>query len=182
MASGPAQDYPAPTAPAVAVRHWDRTDAAIGTALVLLLISLFLPWFSGTVLLGNRTLASGTGNGPRAHGYLWIVLVLAIAALAILVARDAIARIPGNLPSPGQMLVGITGLALLLTVLGLAFRPPGVHIRPVGWTRFGSAIPHFAVSISWNYGGFVAVAVAAVAFVTAFRRTRLRAPDHRAGG
>ena len=171
MASGPAEyefSQP-PPGPEATVRRWDRSDATIGTALVLLAISLFLPWFGETVLLRNRALASGTGDGPHAHGYLWLVLVLAIAALTVLVARDVIRRIPGNLPSAGQLLVGATGLALLLTLLGLAFRPAGFstgpRVVPFGWT---GAFPHLVVSVSWSYGGFIAVAAAAAALIAAF--------------
>lgn len=168
-ATAPFAHEPQPRAAGPAVRRWDRTDAVIGTALVMLVISLFLPWFSVTVRLGSAGPVSGTGNGTRAHGYLWVVFVLAILALVVLVARDAISRIPGNLPSPGQLLVGTTGLALILTVLGVVFRPAGYtgsgYKGPFGWT---GAFPHLAVSVSWSYGGFVAVAAAVVAFVAAF--------------
>ncbi len=170
MATGTADyEYPAPPAPAATLRRWDRGDAIIGTALVVLIISLFLPWFTATVSLGSRVLvASSAGNGLRTHGYLWVVLVLAITALAVLVARDAIGRIPGNLPSPGQLLVGTTGLALILTVLGLAFRPAGVSFKgPFGWTGYAQ-ISHLVAAASWSYGGFVAVAAALIAFVAAF--------------
>jgi hypothetical protein len=58
--------------------------------------------------------------------------------LTVLVARDAITRLPGNLqpsnlPTSKQMLVGATGLALLLTALiafGAAFRAGGFHHHP----------------------------------------------------
>ena len=48
MASGPAEYEfsPPPPGAAATVRRWDRSDAAIGLALVILVISLFLPWFS----------------------------------------------------------------------------------------------------------------------------------------
>ncbi|MGO8960098.1 MAG: hypothetical protein ACLQFR_22420 [Streptosporangiaceae bacterium] len=170
MASGPAgyEYLPPPPVPEATVRRWDRSDAAIGLALAVLAVSLFLPWFSGTVRLGNETLVgNGALSGTRAHGYLWVVLVLAIVAMVVLVARDAIRRIPGNLPSPGQLLVGTIGLALILTVLGLAFRPPGISAGSFGWTGY-APLQHFSVSASWSYGGFVAVAAAAVAFVAAF--------------
>ena len=169
MTSGPEYEFSSPPPGAGAtVRRWDRSDAAIGLALAVLAVSLFLPWFSGTVRLGSETLVrNGAVGGTRAHGYLWLVLVLAVVAMSVLVARDAVRRIPGNMPSPGQLLVGTTGLALILTVLGLAFRPPGVGRRAFGWTGY-APIPHFVVSVSWSYGGFVAVAAAAVAFVAAF--------------
>ncbi len=168
MVSGPVEHEYAPPPPppdSPVLRRWDRTDAVIGTALVMLMISLFLPWFSGTVRVGNLV-TNGAASGTRAHGYLWVVLVLALVAMVVLVARDTVGKIPGNLPSPGQLLVGTTGLALILTVLGLAFRPPGV-VSPFGWTGY-APLQHYSLSARWSYGGFVAVAAAAVAFVAAF--------------
>ena len=62
----------------------------------MLLVALFLPWFSTSA-------GGGTGDGPSSHGYLWLVFVLTVVTLTVLVTRDAIARLPGNLPSPEQM-------------------------------------------------------------------------------
>ncbi len=134
---------------------------------MVLLIALFLPWFTGEVSARSAALAvSGAADGPTSHGYLWAVFVLAILALVVLVARDAIGRLPGNLPSAGQMLAGATGLAVLLTILGVVQKPspvaagPGPVISPV----FG----HFTVSVGWSYGGFVALLAALVAVVATF--------------
>src|SRR5258708_33740738 len=102
-----------------------------------------------TVTCARAPRVSGTASGPTAHGYLWFVFVRALPGLVGLVARDVISRLPGNLPSADQMLTGATGLALLLTVLGVAFRPSGPF-----------------VSVGWSYGGFVAVLAAATAFAT----------------
>jgi len=142
---------PPPAATPPATRGWSGSDLVIGGALIVLLIALFLPWFSGTVRFFNSTAATGSADGAQAHGYLWVVFVLAIVALIVLVARDAIDRLPGNLPSPEQMLVGATGLALLLTILGLAQKPSSGAV----------------ISVGWSYGGFVAVLAALVAFFAA---------------
>jgi hypothetical protein len=133
---------PPPPPAAAATRGWSGSDLLIGGALIVLLIALFLPWFSAAGF-GNA------GDGPSSHGYLWAVFVLAIVALIVLVARDAIARLPGNLPSPEQMMTGATGLALLLTILGLVQKP--------------SAYPQLGASIGWSYGGFIALLAALVA-------------------
>ncbi len=111
----------------------------------MLLIALFLPWFSTS---------PGTADGLSSHGDLWVVFVLALLALIVLVARDTIARLPGNLPSPEQMLVGATGLALLLTILGVVQKP--------------SPVTGSLGSIGWSYGGWVALVAAIVAFLAAF--------------
>jgi hypothetical protein len=158
--------YPQAPPPAAAARGWSGSDLVVGGALVVLLIALFLPWFSGTAQLFQATALVGGANGPQAHGYLWVVFVLAIVALIVLVARDAIGRLPGNLPSSEQMLVGATGLALVLTLLGLLQQPSS-----------GAG-----VSVSWSYGGFVALLAALVAFFAAsgtaarLAQARLRRP------
>ena len=137
-----------PSAPATAGRGWNGSDLAFGGAVIVLLIAVFLPWFSAPGI---------AADGPSAHGYLWLVFVLTIVALSVLVARDAIARLPGNLPSPEQMLVGATGLALLLTILGVVQQP--------------SSFPTASSSIGWSYGGFVALVAALIAFLGALRET-----------
>jgi uncharacterized membrane protein len=160
-----------------ATRGWNSTDLAIGTSLVVLLIALFLPWFSSTVRIGGLTAQlSGDADGPSAHGFIWGVFVLAIAGLVVLVARDAIYRAPGNLPTAQQMLVGATGLALFLTILGVVIKP-ATGLGAVTSTKvFGLTLsPHLSISIGWSYGGFIALAAALVAFIAALGITgRLR--------
>jgi hypothetical protein len=144
----PFDGTPIPPPPPIATserRGWIGRDLAIGSSLVVLLIALFLPWFTVSVGFGSN---SPNLDGPEAHGYLWAVLALGIVALVVLVARDAIGRVPGNLPSPEQVLVGATGLALLLVILGIVTRPD------VG-------------GVGWSYGGFVAVVAVLIAFLAA---------------
>jgi len=140
--------YPEPPPPPIVVVErsgWTGSDLAIGGAVIVLIIALFLPWFSRS---------PGTSDGLSSHGDLWVVFVLALLALIVLVSRDAIARLPGNLPSPEQMLVGATGLALLLTILGVVQKPsPTATLGP---------------STGWSYGGWVALVAAVVAFLAAF--------------
>jgi hypothetical protein len=158
--------YLEPAPSAAQAGGWTGSDLAIGISLVVLLIAPFLPWFSETVNPGSSASIAGTADGPGAHGYLWAVFALAIAGMVALIARDALGRLPGNLPSAAQTLVGSTGLALLLTVLGLA-------VKPSGYTTSGAVASapqiggHLAVSVGWSYGGFVALVAAAVAFVAA---------------
>ena len=161
---------------APAARGWTGSDLAVGSALIVLLISLFLPWFTQTARLDSVTALSRTGSGLQAHGYLWVVFVITLIGLMVLVGRDALAQVPGNLPTAEQLLVLATGLAVLLTVLGLVFRPSG-------YVMTGSAllpvIRHVTVSFGWSYGGFVAVVAAAVAFVAALGSARPLRTAHR---
>jgi len=158
----------APSRPAAS--GWTGSDLVIGSSLIVLLVALFMPWFSASVQLGpNGTArALGSADGPRAHGYIWFVFALVIIALIVLVARDAIARIPGSLPSPAQLLMIATGLALLLTILAAFIKPsPGLDIvGSIG--ALPQLLPRFTFSVGFSYGGFVAIVAAAVAVVAAF--------------
>jgi hypothetical protein len=168
--TGGTSPYFDPPPPPARATGWTGSDLLILTSLVVLLVALFMPWFSGTVHLGSRVLSAGGADGPRAHGYLWFVFVLALIALVVLVARDAISRIPGELPSPAQMLVVATGLALLLTILGAVVRP-SPEIGALGPSGAIAPFPlPIGISIGWSYGGFIAIAAGAVAFVASLRQ------------
>lgn len=167
----PFDGTPIPPPPPIATserRGWAGSDLAIGSSLIVLLIALFLPWFTASLHLRVTPVVNATGSGTRAHAYLWFVFAFAIVALAALVARDAIARIPGNLPSAEQILVGATGVCLILTILGVAFRP-AIDTGSVASAAIQPLLGRLQVSVSvgWSYGGFVALVAAAVAFIGA---------------
>jgi hypothetical protein len=149
---------------------WTGADLVIGTAALVLLVALFMPWFSGTAqtVSNGATRVLGSADGPRAHGYVWFVFALAIIVLIVLVARDRIRSVPGNLPSPDQMLVVATSLALLLTILAAVIKPSPAFdlVSPTG--AVPSFLPNFTFSVGFSYGGFIALAAAAVAFLAAF--------------
>jgi hypothetical protein len=115
---------------------------------------LFLPWFDGFSAM----------TGPAAHGYLWLVFALTIFALAVLVGRESIDRLPGNWPSVRQMLIGATGLALALSIRGLVMRPT------LGFD--GNAGGYLVAQQS--YGGLICVLAAATALFAATRANRTR--------
>jgi hypothetical protein len=134
----------------------------------VLVVALFMPWFSGSVGTAGATRNLASADGPRAHGYVWFVFALAIIGLIVLVARDAIGRVPGNLPSPDQMLMVATGLALLLTILAAVIKPSATFdiVSPAG--AVVQFPPSLNFSVGFSYGGFIAVAAAAIAFLAAF--------------
>ena len=160
--SGETSLYPEPAHSRRPGGGWTSRDLVIGTSLIALLATLFMPWFSGTA--ASSTGASptiGSADGPGAHGYLWFVFALVLIALFVLVARKAISRVPGNLPSPQQMLTVATGLALLLTILGTFIKPSAVDFV----SSTGAPASSFAISVGFSYGGFLALLAALVAFV-----------------
>jgi hypothetical protein len=127
----------------------DRTDRIVGVSSLIVLISLFLPWFSVTVSsLGISE--SGTGSGLDAHGWLWLVFILDLFVLAYLVVRAGWQESPVKMPiAHAPLLIGVTGLQLLLVLIGF-FDMPG-----------NGGIP--GVSIGWSWGAFVGLLAALAA-------------------
>jgi hypothetical protein len=171
---GPAGQYPPPSQPpsgyppagprqprSVApfqfnLNRLTRSDQVVGVASLVVLISIFLPWF--TVSLDN---ISGTGSGTTAHGWLWLVFILDLLILAYLVVRAGWEQSPVNLPVAHEpLLIGATGLQLLLVVIGF-FDMPGTDNIP-------------GVSVGWAWGAFVGL-LAALAAAAPVMVPRVRA-------
>jgi len=108
--------------------RWTNGDRITGTATVLLLVSLFLPWY-GVNFLG----ISAQADGLAGHGYLYIVLLLGLAILAYLGLRAGSEELPAWLPlEHEQRLLAAVGLNAVLVLLAFLIRPDGT-----GW-RFGA--------------------------------------------
>jgi hypothetical protein len=123
-----------------------QADRISGAASVILLISLFLPWF--TASLGS--FGGGSVSGMTAHGYLWIVFILCLAVVAFLVFGAGYAELPVRLPVGREMvLLAATGLNLLLVLLAFFVRPNGYGV----------------VNIGWGWGAFIGLIAAIVACV-----------------
>lgn len=120
-----------------------QADRIAGAASVVLLISLFLPWF--TVSAGPF---SASASGTTAHGYLWIVFILCLAIVAFLVFGAGYAELPMRLPVPREnILLAATGLNLLLVLLAFLFKPGGYGISGIGW-GFGAFIALIAAIVA----------------------------------
>ena len=118
--------------------RWERTDWTAGIATIVVLISLFLPWF-GVSVLG----ISGTADGLTVHGYLYLVLLVALAITAYLVLHAGFDELPFRLPvGHGQLMLGVTGLNFVLVLIAFLTKP---------------------ALTSWQYGAFVGLAAALVA-------------------
>ena len=134
--------------------RWTAGDRITGISTVLLLISLFLPWY-GVSFLG----ISAQADGLTGHGYLYIVLLLCLAILGYLGLRAGSEELPARLPlAHEQRLLAATGVNAALVLLAFLIRPDGT---------------------SWRFGAFTGVlaALAAVAplVVLAVRARRVRA-------
>ena len=126
------------TAFAFDARRWTLTDRVTGGATVVLLVSVFLPWF-GTD--GGFFNVSVDGMW---HGYMVIDVILAIAIVGYLVLRAGFGSLPFGLSdaTAGRLLAGAAGLNLLLAAVSFATKPAGT---------------------SWQYGAYVGLAAAIVA-------------------
>jgi len=108
--------------------RWTRGDRTTGIGTLVLLISLFLPWY-GVNVLG----ISAEVDGLTGHGYLYIVLIVSLAIIAYLGASAGFEELPARLPlSHRQRLLAASGLNAALVLLAFLFKP-GLS----GW-RFGA--------------------------------------------
>lgn len=131
------------------LRRLSRVDQTVGGASLVVLISLFLPWF-GFSDFGD----SFSANATTSHGYLVLVVLLAVALIGYLVLRAGWDDLPVSLPIAHAPLLLIgTGLQLLLVLIGFFDVP--------------------APGLSWEIGAYLAliasVAAAAPVIVPAVR-------------
>ena len=124
-------------------------DKIVAVATLITMISLWLPWFSGTYSALGIT-SSATVSGTGVHGWLWLEFILALALLAYIAARAAWDRLPFNLPVAHErlLLVG-TAVQLLLIVIGFFATPSTNGVQ--------------GLSISWDFGAFLALIASIVA-------------------
>jgi hypothetical protein len=121
------------------LRRLSQVERVVGGASVVVLISLFLPWF-GFSVLGE----SFTVSGLTAHGYLYVLLILTLVILAYLVLRAGWDQLPFSLPiAHGPLLLIGTGLQFLLVLIGFLDKPLSV--------------------LSWEVGAYLGLVAAAVA-------------------
>jgi hypothetical protein len=130
-------------------RRWTLPDRIAGIASLVVLISLFLPWFSATASVGTFS-ESATASGTTAHGWLWLVFIISLAIVVYLVLMAGFQVLPFKLPVPTErLLLGATGVNLVLVFLGFILVP----------SNGGDS----EVSIGWAFGAFVALLAAIVA-------------------
>jgi len=147
-------------------RRWALSDKIAGVASLVVLISLFLPWFSGSYVSFGASAASSMGSesGTAAHGWLWLVFLVSLAIVAYLASVAGFQTLPFKRPlRHDQLLLIATGVNLALVFIGFLLKP----------SSYGIA----GVSITWSVGAFLALiaAIVAVAALTPAGRQRLDA-------
>jgi hypothetical protein len=121
-------------------RRWTLNDKLVGGASFVVLISLFLPWFT----VGNGVSISWTGIG--AHGWLWLVIIISVVILGYLLLAALYQELPFRLPVPRDLvLLGAAGLNLLLVFIAFVLKP---------YAAFG---------VGWGIGAILALVAAIVA-------------------
>jgi hypothetical protein len=124
-----------------------QTDRIVGIASIVLFISLFFDWYSASA----GGFAGGSENGLSAHTYLYIVMILSIAIVALLVVRAlGVWKLPESSPlSQDQLLLIATTINFVLVLIAFIFKPSGLGI----------------VDVSWSFGVFLGLAASIVALV-----------------
>jgi hypothetical protein len=123
------QHAPAPEAPArefrLDLRRLTRAEQVAGTASMIVLAALFLPWF-GFDELGTSINISGT----TAHSYLMIVVITALLMTGYLLLRCGWDEFPLSLPvAPELMLLVGGGVQFVLVLVGFL----DVPLSGLGW-------------------------------------------------
>ena len=135
------------------LKRLTRIDQIVGVASFIVLISIFLPWFSISV----GAFGSFSGSGTDAHGWLWLVFVLDLAIIGYLVLRAGWeeSQSPVRVPvAHDRLLMAAAGLQLLLILIAFFDMPSG----------FG-----------WDWGAFIGLlaAIAAAAVLVPAVRSRI---------
>lgn len=104
------------------LRRLTARDIAVGASSLLVFVSLFLPWYSN--LNGDGSIATYAGAlSSSAGGFRYLILVLSLLTVGYLLAKT-MWRGQSRLPLPEwQLLIGLTGLNLLLVVLAFLQAP-----------------------------------------------------------
>jgi hypothetical protein len=124
-------------------RRLSRSDQAVGGASLVVLISLFLPWF-GFSALGASVRISGT----TAHGYLVLVVITALLIAGYLLLQSGWGESPFPLPVAHEtLLLAGTGPQFLLVLAGFLDVP--------------------LAGLGWEIGAYLALAAAALATLPA---------------
>ncbi len=136
----------------------DRGLQIVGGGAVVLLISLFLPWYSVSASLGpGLAKVSDSASAWQVLSYTDLLLFLASVAAIAAVVAVGMGKLP-ELPAPlSQILLGISGVATLLVLFRLIFIPG----------NDGGGI----VDIGRSVGVFIAL-IAAAAMVYGAMQTR----------
>ncbi|MEP7024499.1 MAG: hypothetical protein ABJB47_12015, partial [Actinomycetota bacterium] len=105
-------------------KRWQRAEQITGAASLLLLISLFLPWFTASVTITKGLSDSVSVSGTGGHHYLWLVFFIALAVVVLLVLMAGFGTLPFNLGvTPQRLLLILVSINLVLVLLAFLIKP-----------------------------------------------------------
>ena len=122
--------------------RWSQVERITLVATLVLLISLFLPWFTyhfgfGTVSVDGLW-----------HGWMYLTLLISLALVVYLVAKAGFGEVPVKLPLPEAQLVSVgTGINVVLSILAFLLKPGGVGFTGIGW-GYGAVIGLIAAVVA----------------------------------
>ena len=126
------------------MKKWTRPERITAIATLVLLISLFLPWFTYNFGVGSVSV-----DGLW-HGWMYLVFILCLVILVFLVSKASYSEMPFKLPlAEEQLLLYATAINFVLTLLAFVFKPGGIGFSGIGW----------------GFGAFLGLAAAVVAAV-----------------
>lgn len=130
--AGPGQHAPPVPVPPrdfrLDLRRLSRADQTVGAASLVVLVSLFLPWFGFGTIGANISIA-----GTTAHGYLVIVVITALLMAGYLLLRSGWGTFPVRLPIAHEtLLLAGTGVQFLLVLIGFLDVPLAGLGREIG--------------------------------------------------
>ena len=147
-------------------QRWSPNDAIIAVSALVLVVSLFVPWFEASVRIRDSSVSGflidpkGTVSGIAVHAYLWVVFGVALLQFAVLAARYAPGRNGFTLPRYRQFLVATSALSCVAVAVAFA-------MRPTTWTGGNYLGGGFYIVVTWSYGAVVALAAAVVSLAIA---------------
>jgi hypothetical protein len=137
----------------VSLKRLTAADVVTGIATLVLLISLFLPWYTFTVPGLSTTL-----GGVDHHRFLWLAVVLSAVILTYLIVHATVG-LDGAPVSKEPVLLGLTVVQLILVVIPY-FSIPIALVSGVKVTMAYGA-----------YAGLAAAIVSVIAVIVPFVRS-----------
>ena len=124
------------------MKRWSSAERTTAIATLVLLISLFLPWFTYNFGAGSVSVDG------LAHGWMYLVFLLCLVILAYLASRAGFSEMPFKLPIAGEQFLLVASVAnLVLTVLAFLDKPGGIGFSGIGW-GFGAFIGLIAAIVA----------------------------------
>lgn len=139
----------------VNLKRLTAADIVAGIATLVLLVSLFLPWYALTVP-GLSTTLSGTGH----HRFLWLAVLLSVVVLTYLLVHATVGLDSTPMKVRREpVLLGLSAVQLILVIIPFFDVPVAV-------------VPGVTVGMAYGaYLGLIAAIVSVIAVIVPFARS-----------